>query len=77
MAQEIDDEFSRLWQRHLTTLRDDFSASSVQALPSIPSGSPSFDGDAAPDKGPWDDKIDSVIDALGDPDLSVAVHPKS
>ncbi|KAL2145692.1 hypothetical protein VTI28DRAFT_6567 [Corynascus sepedonium] len=69
MAQEIDDEFSRLWQRHLTTLRDDFSASSVQALPSIPSGSPSFDGDAAPDKGPWDDKIDSVIDALGDPDL--------
>ncbi|KAK3293826.1 uncharacterized protein B0H64DRAFT_398776 [Chaetomium fimeti] len=67
MAQEVDDEFSRLWQRHLTALRDDFSATSVQALPSLPSESRSFDEEAAPDRDlahPWDDKIGSVVDML-------------
>jgi hypothetical protein len=67
ITQEMDDEFSRLWQRHLTALRDDFSATSVQALPSLPSESRSLDGEVAPDKDPahpWDEKIDSVVDAL-------------
>ncbi|EAQ87132.1 hypothetical protein CHGG_03751 [Chaetomium globosum CBS 148.51] len=69
MAQEaeVDDEFSRLWQRHLTALRDDFSATSVQALPSLPSESRSFDGKAAPNQDlahPWDAKIESVVDVL-------------
>jgi hypothetical protein len=70
MAQETDD-FSQLWQRHLTVLRDDFSAASVQALPSLPSGSRSFDGetagDGAPERRPshpWDEKMDSVVDPL-------------
>ncbi|KAK4158238.1 hypothetical protein C8A00DRAFT_10935 [Chaetomidium leptoderma] len=70
-----DDEFSQLWERHLTVLRDDFSATSVQALPSLPSVSQleSFD-DGDLDKGgasqakyanhPWDEKVDSVVDAL-------------
>jgi hypothetical protein len=77
MAQEVelDDEFSRLWQRHLTALRDDFSATSVQALPSLPSESRSFDEDAAPDRGlahPWDEKIESVVDVLDELTLSVS-----
>ncbi|KAH6632826.1 hypothetical protein F5144DRAFT_488669 [Chaetomium tenue] len=64
---EVDDEFSRLWQRHLTALRDDFSATSVQALPSLPSESRSFDGEAVPNQGlahPWNEKIESVVDVL-------------
>jgi hypothetical protein len=75
ITQEMDDEFSRLWQRHLTALRDDFSATSVQALPSLPSESRSLDGEVAPDKGPahpWDEKIDSVVDALDELALSVS-----
>ena len=76
MAQEVevDDEFSRLWQRHLTALRDDFSATSVQALPSLPSESRSFDEEAAPNRGlahPWDEKIESVVDVLDELTLSV------
>lgn len=76
MAQEVevDDEFSRLWQRHLTVLRDDFSATSVQALPSLPSEPRSFDEEAAPDRGhenSWDVKIESVVDVLDELTLSV------
>lgn len=73
-----DDEFSQLWKRHLTVLRDDFSATSVQALPSLPSGSRRSGsegaGDGLPDgneQNPWDDKIDSVVDALDELALSV------
>lgn len=77
MAQEVevDDEFSRLWQRHLTALRDDFSATSVQALPSLPSEPRSFDAEPPPDKAlahPWDEKIESVADALDELTLSVS-----
>lgn len=77
MAQEaeVDDEFSRLWQRHLTALRDDFSATSVQALPSLPSESRSLDGKAAPNQDlahPWDAKIESVVDVLDELTLSVS-----
>jgi hypothetical protein len=73
MAHDVDDEFSQLWQRHLTVLRDDFSATSVQALPSLPSGSWSFDDD---DRGreaahTWDEKMDSVVEALDELTLFV------
>ncbi|GAB1316767.1 hypothetical protein MFIFM68171_06977 [Madurella fahalii] len=64
----MDNEFSHLWQRHLTALRDDFSTASVEALPSLPSGPRSLDdrvGDAGDEDGhPWDEKISSVVDAL-------------
>ncbi|KAK0712301.1 hypothetical protein B0T21DRAFT_76380 [Apiosordaria backusii] len=64
------EDFSHLWERHITILRDDFSAdNSVRALTS---GSPSLqDGDGGEDyksrpsgQHVWDDKIDSVVDAL-------------
>lgn len=79
MAQETND-FSQLWQRHLTVLRDDFSAASVQALPSLPSGSRSFDGEAAGERDPerrsshpWGEKMGSVADALDE--LTLCVFP--
>jgi hypothetical protein len=80
MAQDnivLDDDFSQLWQRHLTVLRDDFSAASVQALPSLPSVSQSLDGDepeahAGDPVHPWDEKIDSVVDAPEE--LALSVH---
>ena len=76
MAQDngpLDDDFSQLWQRHLTVLRDDFSATSVQALPSLPSVSQSLDGEALEGNPahPWDEKFDSVVDALEELTLSV------
>jgi hypothetical protein len=80
MAQDnivLDDDFSQLWQRHLTVLRDDFSATSVQALPSLPSASQSLEGDkpdahAGDSVHLWDEKIDSVVDALEE--LALSVH---
>lgn len=72
----MDDEFSQRWQRHLTALRDDFSAASVEALPSLPSGPRSLDGRVGnTDDGgdhPWDEKINSVVDALDELTLSVS-----
>jgi hypothetical protein len=67
MAHDLDD-FSQLWQRHLTLLRDDFSTTSVQALPSG-SQSLSFDGEGAghgaPERRhPWDEKMDVMGDSL-------------
>jgi hypothetical protein len=73
MAQDMDD-FSHLWQRHLTVLRDDFSSASMQALPSLPSlprsrrRSLDHDNDSHGQGGtpahPWDEKMDSIVDAL-------------
>ena len=69
MAQDPE-EFSQLWQRHLTVLRDDFSATSVQALPSQPSGSRTFDSEGA-DHAPegisghnWDENTGDALDEL-------------
>jgi hypothetical protein len=73
MAHDVDDEFSQLWQRHLSVLRDDFSATSVQALPSLPSGSWSFDTEDR-ERGAahvWDETMDSVVDALDELTLFV------
>ncbi|KAK4202795.1 hypothetical protein QBC40DRAFT_168485 [Triangularia verruculosa] len=63
------EDFSHLWERHITALRDDFSAdNSVRALTS---GAPSLQGgDGGKDcysqlsGNKWDDKINSVVDAL-------------
>ncbi len=76
MAQDMDD-FSHLWQRHLTVLRDDFSSTSVQALPSLPSlprsrrRSLNRDNDSHDERAQhgapahaWDEKMDSIVDAL-------------
>lgn len=63
--QEVDDEFSRLWQRHLDLLRDEFSASSLQVLPSTYSESPSLDGGSATDEDAWEDGFGSTGNALG------------
>lgn len=84
MAQDTSDQFSQLWQRHLTVLRDDFSATSIQALPSLPSCDRSFGGEdgqhRAPDKYPshvWDEKVISVhvVDALEE--LAPSVSPQT
>ncbi|KAK4183388.1 hypothetical protein QBC35DRAFT_543871 [Podospora australis] len=66
-----DDEFSQLWERHISDLRHDFSAdNSVRALTS---GSKSLHGadDDQPYHGHgrelghgWDERINSVVDAL-------------
>jgi hypothetical protein len=78
MAHEVDDEFSQLWQRHLSVLRDDFSVMSVQALPSVPSGPRSFDGEGREREPvhPRDEKMDSVVDALYELTLSVPRPPQ-
>ncbi|KAK4180892.1 hypothetical protein QBC36DRAFT_306913 [Triangularia setosa] len=63
------EDFSHLWERHITALRDNFSAdNSVRALTS---GSPNLQGDdggkdydARQSGHVWDDKINSVVDAL-------------
>lgn len=84
MAQDTSDQFSQLWQRHLTVLRDDFSATSIQALPSLPSCDRSIDGEygqhRAPDEYPshvWDEKVISVhvVDALEE--LAPSVSPQT
>ncbi|KAL1842118.1 hypothetical protein VTJ49DRAFT_5997 [Mycothermus thermophilus] len=81
MAQGPTDEFSPLWRRHLAALRDDFSAASIQAVPSVPSGSRSVDGRDAPrNEAPdaidtWDDKIESVVEALDELILCVCPDP--
>lgn len=66
----MDDEFSQFRQLHLTALRDDFSATSVEALPSLPSGPGSIDcrAEEAPDKSvhPWDENVNSVVEPLDD-----------
>ncbi|KAM7195516.1 hypothetical protein V8F33_006686 [Rhypophila sp. PSN 637] len=68
-----DDDITSLWQRHLlAAVRDNLSAASVQAIPSVPR---SLDGDEPrlsnkKEKEPfqvgagWDEQMDSVVDAL-------------
>ncbi len=70
MAQDLE-EFSQLWQRHLSVLRDDFSTTSVQALPSQPSGSRTFDSEGADYGAPegisghdWDENTGDALDEL-------------
>ncbi len=71
MAQDPE-EFSQLWQRHLTVLRDDFSATSVRASPSQPSGSQTFDSEGAGYEAPeggssehdWDENSGDALDEL-------------
>ncbi|KAK0665245.1 hypothetical protein QBC41DRAFT_15737 [Cercophora samala] len=63
------EDFSHAWERHITALRDDFSAdNSVRALtpgsPSLQSGDGGKDYDAQQSGHVWDDKINLVVDAL-------------
>lgn len=71
MTQDVNDDFSKLWQRHLSAMRDEFSTASLQALPSVPSGGRSLPGEDAPideteDYGHhvWENKINWVVDTL-------------
>lgn len=63
------EDFSHLWERQVTVLRDNFSADSSVRAPT--SGSPSLqrgdggrDYDTHESEHGWDDKINSVVDAL-------------
>ncbi|KAL2266855.1 hypothetical protein VTJ83DRAFT_4132 [Remersonia thermophila] len=71
MAQgPADDQFGPPWRRHLVALGDDLSAVSSQAIANVPSVARSIDGLEVPgEEGPgaihtWDDKIESVVEAL-------------
>lgn len=78
MAQELaNDEVTPLWRRHLTALRDDFSSASIQVAPSVPSAPRSADGrEVSEDENvvnTWDEKIESVVEALDE--LILCVFP--
>lgn len=72
------EDFSHLWERQITALRDSFSADSSVGAPT--SGSPSLqrgdggrDYDTHESEHGWDDKINSVVDALDELALCVSV----
>jgi hypothetical protein len=79
------DGFSQLWQRHLHLLRDDFSITSVQALPSLPSRTGSLDDESAGDGAADDEECSRSRgkranlegDALEELTLSLSVPPSS
>ena len=69
-------QFQPLWRRHILALRDDLSTASIEAAPRRSAEESSDDErDGGPD-GEWDDKIDSIVDALDELELSVVQHSK-